>query len=155
MHSTRYLQRKKKINCIRVYFHTLCKKQTAFPLTSALFAFAVPEYQVVPVRALSKRSAASEDGPHLVAHLEAFGRPLQLALRRTTGLAGAGPPSALRMWAQDGAELAEIPQAEHGADIGHTYQDEASGAALLVHTDPEDGTLLVVSIISQIYLFLF
>lgn len=121
------------------------KTKSSFPLTFALFFYLVPEYQVVPVRTLSKRSAASEDGPHLVAHLEAFGRPLQLALRRTTGLAGAGPPSALRMWAQDGAELAEIPQAEHGADIGHTYQDEASGAALLVHTDPEDGTLLVVS----------
>ncbi|XP_065352952.1 A disintegrin and metalloproteinase with thrombospondin motifs like isoform X1 [Cloeon dipterum] len=105
----------------------------------------VPDYEVVAVRALSKRSAPSEhsEGPHLVAHLEAFGRPMQLALRRTTGLAGAAGPSALRMWAQDGAELAEIPQAEHGADIGHTYQDEASGAALLVHTDPQDGTLLV------------
>ncbi|XP_059485648.1 A disintegrin and metalloproteinase with thrombospondin motifs like isoform X3 [Neocloeon triangulifer] len=108
----------------------------------------VPEYQVVSVRALSKRSA-SEDGPHLVAHLEAFGRPLQLALRRTTGLAGAAGPSALRMFAQDGEQLAEIPQAEHGADIGHTYQDEASGAALLVHTDPEDGTLLVEGTIGK------
>jgi hypothetical protein len=79
----------------------------------------VPEYEVVPVHAVSKRSSGSEDegGHSLVAHLEAFGRPLQLALQRTTSLSAAGPPSALRMWAAerggsapDGVHLTEIPQ---------------------------------------------
>lgn len=83
------------------------------------FVHIVPEYEVVPVHAISKRSSGSEDdaGHSLVAHLEAFGRPLQLALQRTTSLSGAGPPSALRMWAaerggsaSDGVHLTEIPQ---------------------------------------------
>jgi hypothetical protein len=73
----------------------------------------------VAVRAVSKRSSGQEnEEPSLVAHLEAFGRPLQLALQRTTTLSRAGPPSALRMWAADsrhpdGVHLTEIPQVNY------------------------------------------
>ncbi|KAL0277732.1 UNVERIFIED_CONTAM: hypothetical protein PYX00_004918 [Menopon gallinae] len=79
-----------------------------------------------------------------VMKFSAFGKDLELKLKKTSGLFGKG----IRMWETlsnssnvHGIEYRELPQ-EKEEDIGELYQDEKNQAALLVHSD-KDGRLLV------------
>ncbi|XP_054274250.1 A disintegrin and metalloproteinase with thrombospondin motifs 16-like isoform X2 [Macrosteles quadrilineatus] len=103
----------------------------------------VPDYEVVRVR----RSASAR--PQADTHnlqLRAFGQDLDLSLRRTEGLFR----QPLRFWA------AETNRSGHVTydplpheDIGHPYQDELRQAAILLHRDPGDNSLLLEGTIGE------
>ncbi|XP_021914006.1 A disintegrin and metalloproteinase with thrombospondin motifs 16 isoform X2 [Zootermopsis nevadensis] len=113
----------------------------------------VPDYEVVHVHSLSKRSVQTDDDGdggspeteevHRL-KLTAFGRDVHLTLQRAEGLFKGGT---LKMWTAEPnstqpqeVEYRELPQ---GEDIGDVYQDEENMAALLVHRDKKNGGLLV------------
>uniref|UniRef100_A0A1B6E598 Peptidase M12B domain-containing protein n=1 Tax=Clastoptera arizonana TaxID=38151 RepID=A0A1B6E598_9HEMI len=94
----------------------------------------VPEYEVVRVR----RTATERDRHNV--RLKAFGRDLQLSLKRAQGLY----KDDLRVWTAEPNVTGEVlytplPQ----EDVGHAYQDVEKLAAILLHKDDEDGTLLM------------
>ncbi|XP_069676454.1 A disintegrin and metalloproteinase with thrombospondin motifs like isoform X2 [Periplaneta americana] len=118
----------------------------------------VPEYEVVHVHSVSRRSVRTDDGgggstdtepppqdgSQRQLKLTAFGRDVHLTLQRTEGLFKGG---ALKMWSVEPnatqphqVEYTELPQ---GDDIGELYQDEDNVAALLLHRDAQNGGLLV------------
>ncbi|XP_046677312.1 A disintegrin and metalloproteinase with thrombospondin motifs 16 isoform X2 [Homalodisca vitripennis] len=95
----------------------------------------VPQYEVVRVR----RAAT----PHLDTHnlrLRAFGQDLDLALRRTQGLF----KDQLRFWTADSNSSGHVHYSllPH-EEIGDPYQDEERQAAILLHKDPADSSLLL------------
>jgi hypothetical protein len=99
----------------------------------------VPEYEVVSIRSLTKRSI---DEKRLVS-FNAFGKDLRLQLKRNPHLV----KQSLRMWIAEpdstrGVHYKELPQ-EAEEEIGEAYQDEHNQAALLIHHDKIDGSLLM------------
>ncbi|CAG7723637.1 unnamed protein product [Allacma fusca] len=99
----------------------------------------VPEYELVSIRSLTKRSL---DEKRLVS-FNAFGKDLRLQLKRNPHLV----KQSLRMWIAEpdssrGIHYQELPQ-ESEDEIGEAYQDESNQAALLIHHDKNDGSLLM------------
>ncbi|XP_021956004.1 A disintegrin and metalloproteinase with thrombospondin motifs 18 isoform X3 [Folsomia candida] len=99
----------------------------------------VPEYQVVSIHSRSKRSM---DENRLVS-FNAFGKDVRLHLEKNPHLV----KQSLRMWiaepdSSEGVNYKELPQ-EAEEDIGEAYQDESNQAALLIHHDKNDGSLLM------------
>ncbi|KAI5638410.1 metallo-peptidase family m12B reprolysin-like domain-containing protein [Phthorimaea operculella] len=78
--------------------------------------------------------------------LEAFGKPLQLNLRKQEGLF---KKEGLKMWRAlrnesqpHGVDYEEL-ESEGEEDLGEVYQDEETGAALLIRRHPKHGKLMV------------
>ncbi|ODN03816.1 Venom metalloproteinase 3 [Orchesella cincta] len=100
----------------------------------------MPEYEVVSIHSRSKRSI--EDDKRLVS-FNAFGKDVKLQLRKNPHLV----KQSLRMWIAEpdsskGIHYKELTQ-EAEEDIGEAYQDESNQAALLIHHDKNDGSLLM------------
>ncbi|XP_067126705.1 A disintegrin and metalloproteinase with thrombospondin motifs like isoform X1 [Centruroides vittatus] len=101
----------------------------------------VPEYDVVHVRSLSKRSILSDDTKRV--HLSAFGQNFHLNLKRNHELEDRLKSMKLFAAETKGNELRykEMEPQEHAiSDMGVSYHDENQMAALLVN-HAEDGSL--------------
>ncbi|XP_039297301.1 A disintegrin and metalloproteinase with thrombospondin motifs 16 isoform X3 [Nilaparvata lugens] len=98
----------------------------------------VPVYEVVRVHSVQKRDTDSVSDRHL--RLRAFGRDLDLALKRTPSLF----KDNLRVWTADSNSTGHLHYEELPQEpIGETFQDENSQAAILLHRDVHDGSLLL------------
>jgi len=105
----------------------------------------VPEYEVVSIHSRTKRSL---DDKRLVS-FNAFGKDLRLSLKRNPHLV----KQSLRMWfaepdSSKGIHYEELPQ-EAEEEIGEAYQDENNQAALLIHHDRLDGSLLMDGLVGS------
>ncbi|XP_075227661.1 sol narae metalloprotease isoform X2 [Lycorma delicatula] len=97
----------------------------------------VPDYEVVRVHSVRRRD--TEEGEKIL-KLKAFGRDLHLSLSKTPNLY----KDDLKVWTAETNSTGhlhyhELPQ----EPVGDVYQDEESEAALLIHTDNDDGSLLI------------
>ncbi|RZF48748.1 hypothetical protein LSTR_LSTR013832 [Laodelphax striatellus] len=100
----------------------------------------VPVYEVVRVHSVQKRDTTSDSDSDRHLRLRAFGRDLDLALRRTPSLF----KDNLRVWTADSNSTGHLHYEELPQEpIGETFQDENSQAALLLHRDVHDGSLLL------------
>ncbi|CAH0390968.1 unnamed protein product [Bemisia tabaci] len=103
----------------------------------------VPEYEVVKVRSIRRRRGAGvrpEEDKSRVMKLQAFGRDLELTLRKSDGLF----KDKLRMWAAEPNSTGSINYTELPHEyVGEAYQDEESQAAIVLHRDKHDGTYLM------------
>ncbi|VVC27842.1 Hypothetical protein CINCED_3A004137 [Cinara cedri] len=105
----------------------------------------VPAYEVVSPHMISKRDA---DGAHKV-RLKAFGEHHDLKLEPSDRLLTGDK---LRAWTAhhnsttDTVHYTELPNDEH---IGVPYQDVDKRAALILHNDHKDGTILMEGTIGE------
>ncbi|CAI6362341.1 unnamed protein product [Macrosiphum euphorbiae] len=99
----------------------------------------VPVYEVISLHSIAKRDA---DGAHKV-RLKAFGEHHDLQLEPSDRLFTGDK---LRAWTAhhnattDTVHYTELPNDEH---IGVPYQDVGKRAAVVLHNDHEDGTILM------------
>ncbi|XP_073987285.1 sol narae metalloprotease isoform X3 [Rhodnius prolixus] len=99
----------------------------------------LPEYQIVNIHSRTKRDTSNEEDKRII-KLNIFGKSLDLNLERNNNLMRNDVP--LYSVIANSTGHLEYQLLQHEEPLGVTYQDIKNQAALVIHTDPEDGATL-------------
>uniref|UniRef100_T1HBG2 Peptidase M12B propeptide domain-containing protein n=1 Tax=Rhodnius prolixus TaxID=13249 RepID=T1HBG2_RHOPR len=102
-------------------------------------ALSIPEYQIVNIHSRTKRDTSNEEDKRII-KLNIFGKSLDLNLERNNNLMRNDVP--LYSVIANSTGHLEYQLLQHEEPLGVTYQDIKNQAALVIHTDPEDGATL-------------
>lgn len=105
----------------------------------------VPEYDVVHLRVISKRSSQNpEDIVHKQVYLNAFGKEMQLNLKPNREFSQRLPSMKLFAAETRDGDLRYVEEALGPAAMGRPYHDDDKMAAVVVRHE-KDGRILLVS----------
>lgn len=109
----------------------------------------MPEYDVVHLRVITKRSAEKpEDVDHKQVYLKAFGQDLHLNLRPNNEFNS--KLKSMKVFAAESSNDGKLKYVEEPSDLeslGRTYHDDQNMAAVIVRRS-SDGNFLMVSLLS-------